>query len=817
MPKINELSPEEFADFIGDGFSIVEFYTGWCMNCKMMEPMLEKIAEKNSEIKFGKINAERSPALSDKYNIQTLPGIIFFKDREEICRTTGPTTEFFIEEKIRELRNRQGKIYDLIIIGAGPAGLSAAIYAARYKLNTLVLGNVHGGLISEAYEVCNFPSYEKIRGFELGEKMMQQALSLGVEVKRENVLEIKKKDLFSVQTDLGNYTSKKVLIATGTERRKLDVKGEKEFQERGVNYCATCDAGLYQDKTVAIVGGGNAALTSALLLAEYAKKVYLICREKEFEKAEPLWVDIVRKNEKIEQISNSNVTEIYGNTKVEGVNLDTGKDIKLNGIFIEIGMVPDEKFSRLLGLKTERGYIFVNKKQETNVEGVYAAGDITNNPVKQAVTACGEGAIAAQSVYEKIKLGENPPIKMTNDIFYNIEKRIKELGRIMNLTDNEVSILLSHKRIKKAELAVNGKRYDSWRILHNDSLGPGKGGIRYHPNVSEDEVRALSFWMSLKNSLLDLPYGGAKGGVRINPKEETRETIEEISREYIRNFHEVLGENIDIPAPDVYTNSEIMGWMLDEFEKIKEKHEPGMITGKPLCLQGLELRADSTARGGLIILEEFLKKVREKNARISVQGFGNAGMNIAKMLYERDYKIIAVSDSKGGLFNPLGLNINSVIKSKEQGDMQDANAKKISNAELLEIDTDVLILAAIENQITSENAEKVKAKYILEIANGPVNAAGEDILRGKNVIIIPDILANAGGVVVSYFEWAQNKMGNILDEEYLRQKLEKMMVASFNKVYELFKQSNGIDMRKAAYMIAIKRILAAEKARGNLK
>jgi thioredoxin reductase (NADPH) len=403
MSKVNELSGEEFSDFIKCG-SIVEFYAEWCMPCKMMAPMIEKIAERNSEIKFGKINAEKFPVLSDKYNILTLPGIIFFKDGEEICRITGPTTEALIDCKIKELKTRQENIYDLIIIGAGPAGLTAATYAARYKLNTLVIGNTHGGLISEAYEVCNFPSYEKIKGFELGEKMMQQVLNLGVKVERENVLEISKKEFFNVQTDLKNYSSKKILIATGTERRKLGVKGEKEFQEKGISYCATCDSGLYKDKVVAVVGGSNSALTSALLLAEYAKKVYLIHRGKGFERAEPSWADIVVRNEKIEKIFNSNITEIYGNARVEGIKLDTGREIKLDGVFIEIGSAPCERFSGQLGVEMQKGYIAVNKKQETNIEGVYAAGDITNNEMKQAVTACGEGAIAVHSIYEKIKL-----------------------------------------------------------------------------------------------------------------------------------------------------------------------------------------------------------------------------------------------------------------------------------------------------------------------------------------------------------------------------------------------------------------------------
>lgn len=405
-------------------------------------------------------------------------------------------------------------------------------------------------------------------------------------------------------------------------------------------------------------------------------------------------------------------------------------------------------------------------------------------------------------------------------VFENIQKRIKAIEKIMNLNKDEIAILLSHKRIRKAKLFVNGKEYDAWRILHNDALGPGKGGIRYHPDVSEDEVKSLSFWMSLKNSLLGLPYGGAKGGVKINPKDETKDNLEKVSREFIKEFHESLGQDIDIPAPDVYTNAEIMGWMLDEFEKIKGRHEPGMITGKPLELQGLALRGDSTARGGFIVLKELLEKAGKKSVKIAVQGFGNAGMNIAKMLSkETRHKIIAVSDSGGGIFDENGLDINEVIKSKEEkGSVKDyVNGKKISNNELIEIDADVLILAALESQVTKENAGRIKAGYILEIANGPVDVDADEILYKKGTVVVPDILANAGGVVVSYFEWAQNRTGNILDEEYLRNKLEKMMRSSFDKVYELCQKDKKIDMRKAAYILAIRRILSAERARGNLK
>lgn len=296
-------------------------------------------------------------------------------------------------------------MYDLIIIGAGPGGLTAALYAARYKLNVLVLGKLHGGSISEAYEVCNFPTYEKIKGFELSMKMMQQVKKLGVEVKSENIKVVERKEDYFMIRGNKEYEAKKIIISTGTERRHLGVKGEKEFLSKGVSYCATCDAAFYRDKIVAVVGGSDSALTAALLLAEYATKVYIIYRKDKF-RAEPTWIELVEKNEKIEKIFNSNVLEIFGDKKVEGIKLDNESKLNIDGIFIEIGSSPDESLAKSLGINTQSGFIIVNNKQETNIRGVFAAGDITNNPLKQVVTACSEGAIAAYSVYEEIKREE---------------------------------------------------------------------------------------------------------------------------------------------------------------------------------------------------------------------------------------------------------------------------------------------------------------------------------------------------------------------------------------------------------------------------
>jgi len=299
------------------------------------------------------------------------------------------------------------KTYDLIIIGAGPAGLTAGIYARRYLLNILIIGKSYGGTITEAHKVCNFPSEEEINGFELGSKMIKQAEALGAEIKSEKVEDIKKdNDEFKVKTDKGLYKTKSIILAAGRKKQKLNIPGEKEFLGKGVSYCATCDAAFYKEKTVAVVGGSNSALTAALLLSEYAKKVYIIYRKDKFFRAEPAWKKQIEKNKKIKCIFNSNIKEIHGKESVKEVLLSSGETLTLDGVFVEIGAVPDETLTKKTDINTENGYIIVNKKQETNIKGIYAAGDLTNNPLKQVITACGEGAIAAKTAFDELKKGD---------------------------------------------------------------------------------------------------------------------------------------------------------------------------------------------------------------------------------------------------------------------------------------------------------------------------------------------------------------------------------------------------------------------------
>jgi thioredoxin reductase (NADPH) len=300
----------------------------------------------------------------------------------------------------------ENKEYDLIILGTGPAGLTAALYAGRYLLKTLVIGELNGGAISEAAEVCNFPTYKSITGMELTTRLVEQVKNLEVEIVQDRVKRINKNKNFEIETDNSIYKSKKLIIATGRKKLKLNIKKEDELIGRGISYCATCDASFFREKIVSVIGGSNASLTAALLLSKYAKKVYIIYRQEKFFRAEPSWIKQVELNKKIEIIFNSEIKEIKGSEKVEGIVLDSEKEISLDGIFIEIGSIPDIKIFKNLDLELEENYIVTDKFQKTSVSGIFAAGDITNNSLKQAITASSEGAIAATSAYNEIKKEE---------------------------------------------------------------------------------------------------------------------------------------------------------------------------------------------------------------------------------------------------------------------------------------------------------------------------------------------------------------------------------------------------------------------------
>ena len=412
-----------------------------------------------------------------------------------------------------------------------------------------------------------------------------------------------------------------------------------------------------------------------------------------------------------------------------------------------------------------------------------------------------------------------------DNVCINCYSEIDRVAKTLNLTQAELDILTIPKRILTFSFPVNldsgdVRYFTGYRVQFNNARGPTKGGIRFHPEVNLEDVKTLAFLMTLKCAVIDIPYGGAKGGVMVDPKKFSRQELERISRGYIREISNFIGPEIDIPAPDVNTDSGIMAWMLDEFEKLCGRHVPGVITGKPICLGGSQAREFSTSMGGAYVLSELAESfdMKPKNTTVAVQGFGNVGMNIARILHEWDYKMVAVSDSRNGIYDANGLDIMEVIKYKKKNEKLEnfRNSKSISNEELLELKVDVLIPSALEDQITKKNAGRIKAKLILEMANRPITPEADDILLEKNIFVMPDILANAGGVVVSYFEWVQNSMNIYWSEKEVLDKLKTYMT---NAVKELSKVCTDFkcDMRKSLYIDAIKKILEAERLRGNLK
>jgi glutamate dehydrogenase/leucine dehydrogenase len=402
--------------------------------------------------------------------------------------------------------------------------------------------------------------------------------------------------------------------------------------------------------------------------------------------------------------------------------------------------------------------------------------------------------------------------------FSEVIQFLEKIAPLAGLSRKEIKALEIPNHVLKQELVVNGKKYPAYRVQFNNARGPYKGGIRYHPEVSEDEVTSLAFWMTIKTAVTDLPFGGGKGGVKVDPKKLTRKELEDLSRAYVRAFYKHLGPDTDIPAPDVYTTPEIMGWMLDEYQKLTGKKSPEFITGKPLELGGSKLRDIATALGGVYVLEEAVKKVKLKDKTVAIQGFGNAGMNMAQLLAERGYAIVAVSDSKGGIYDSKGLNIAEVVKiKKSQGTVVEyARGTKISNEELLESNCSILIPSALSGVITAENAGKIRARIVLELANGPTTTEADEMLSSRKVLVLPDILANAGGVTVSYFEWVQNKKKESWSEMEVKKKLQEKMNSAFKQIWKEFSDDKK-SFRTAAYVVALKKIIAAEKIKSKNK
>lgn len=403
-----------------------------------------------------------------------------------------------------------------------------------------------------------------------------------------------------------------------------------------------------------------------------------------------------------------------------------------------------------------------------------------------------------------------------------VQKQIDTAAKMLNLPQNIIEILKRPKRVLTVNYPVrldDGtiEVFEGYRSQHNDALGPTKGGIRFHPDVTLDEVKALSMWMTFKCGVVGLPYGGGKGGVIADPRNYSQAEKERMSRGFMEAIADFVGPDKDIPAPDVYTNAQVMGWMMDTYSKLNGKYSPAVITGKPLSIGGSKGRNEATARGCVITIQQALKELGLpiENATVAIQGFGNAGRVAARLLSDLGCKIVAISDSQGGIYDSKGLHVDDVIECKNEGCIADyANAeRRITSEELLELDVDVLIPAALENVITSQNAECIQAKVIAEAANGPCTPDADEILNKKGTLVIPDILANAGGVTVSYFEWVQNLSHFYWTEKEVNVRLYEKMVTAYEEVRDM-SEKYSVDKRTGAFMVSLLKIAEAMEARG---
>ncbi|MEH7416968.1 Glu/Leu/Phe/Val dehydrogenase [Neobacillus drentensis] len=360
------------------------------------------------------------------------------------------------------------------------------------------------------------------------------------------------------------------------------------------------------------------------------------------------------------------------------------------------------------------------------------------------------------------------------------------------------------------------KIFKGFRAQHSDAVGPTMGGIRFHPKVTEDEVKALSMWMSIKCGICDLPFGGGKGGVICNPRTMSFGELERLSRGYVRAISQMVGPTKDIPSPELYTNSQMIAWMFDEYSRLRQNESPAFITGKPLVLGGSEGWEKAGAKGITLCIEEAAKRrgIPLKGARVIVQGFGNAGGYVSKFLHDKGAVVIGISDVYGALYDPDGLDINYLLDRRDSfGTITALFDSVMTNEELLTKDCDILVPAAIANQITIENAHHIKAKIVVEAASGPTTLEATNILLERDILLIPDVLAGAGNVIVSYIEWVQNNQGLYWDEEEIEEKLREKIVQAFDRIYELA-QSLHINIRLAAYMVGVKKVAEASLFRG---
>ncbi|WP_209123626.1 Glu/Leu/Phe/Val dehydrogenase [Alkalihalobacillus sp. BA299] len=415
------------------------------------------------------------------------------------------------------------------------------------------------------------------------------------------------------------------------------------------------------------------------------------------------------------------------------------------------------------------------------------------------------------------KINKDSPLEQFQGI-------LKEAIQKLNYSDEVYNLLMEPLRFLEVRIPVrmdNGetKIFTGYRSQHNDAVGPTKGGIRFHPDVTADEVKALSGWMSLKCGLTSLPYGGGKGGVICDPRSMSLGELERLSRGYVRAISQLVGPTKDIPAPDVYTNSQIMAWMMDEYSEIREFESPSFITGKPVALGGSLGRETATSKGVFYTLElvSKLKQIPINEMKVVIQGFGNVGAFLALELFKHGAKVVGISDVLGGIYDANGLDIPYLLERRDSfGTVTNLYNTTITNSELLEKECDVLIPAAIGGQITSDNVEQVKAKIIIEAANGPTTRKAVIRLQEKGVMVVPDILANSGGVIVSYFEWCQNNQGYYWSEKLVEDRLKEKIEESFHEVNDTANKYK-VDMKLGAYMVGVRRLAIASKLRSWVK
>ena len=407
----------------------------------------------------------------------------------------------------------------------------------------------------------------------------------------------------------------------------------------------------------------------------------------------------------------------------------------------------------------------------------------------------------------------------------NVIKTITNAAQVLGLDENDYIAILYPERELKVSFPVKMddgtlRVFEGYRIQHSSLRGPCKGGVRFHQDVNSDEVKALAAWMSFKCAVVGIPYGGGKGGVKVDTTKLSKDEIERITRRYTSMILPFIGPEKDIPAPDVNTNAEVMGWMMDTYSMMQGYAVPGVVTGKPIEIGGSLGRGEATGRGVMISTREILKKLNIpfSKATVAIQGMGNVGGVSAKLISEQGAVVVAVSDVSGGIYNPEGLDVSDIrkylsVRGNLLKDYTAPDIKQITNEELLRLPVDVLIPAAMENQLNAGNAGYIQAKVIVEGANGPTTVEADDILKSRGITLVPDILANAGGVVVSYFEWTQNIQALFWGEDEVNERLNRIMVNAIDEVFSLHKEKD-ITMRTSAYCLALQKIVTAEKLRG---